>query len=206
MKPVTGNNNPSADVNKVSVRLDSGGHSFSVELLPKKAFDSASVVEFTVITHKSLLIPSEIFEASAAANYLAVAGLACSSAEQPLCMEAGDKTVVAAVDRSCLETIGKQFDSRAVFTSPLLQCCDNPSSKLHICTYDRVACFKLYGEDGRLRFAEMLRCAGSDDILYYVHELSTQFDIDGFLIYICGDHAVESAKLLKKYFGRVKCE
>ena len=205
MRPVTGNNNTSTDVNKVSVRIDSGGHSFSVDTLPAKALEDGVTVEFAVITHKSVLVPSECLDAGDAANWLSVSGLACNSDEQPLCVVSGRHTVVAAVAKTAVEDIAAKIGERAEFTSPLLSHYDSDGKKLHICTFGNVSYFKLY-EDNRLRFAEAFKTAGEDDILYYAQGLNAHFGLSGYLIYIYGDRSAETAKLLKRYFKGVRCE
>ena len=205
MRPETGNNHPSADVIKVSVRVDSGGHSFSVDTLPKRASDKKTTVEFVIVTDKTVLVPSDIFSNQDAEALLAAAGVPCNSDEQPLCISAGEMTAVAAVSKRCAELIAGRFGGRAVFASPLLEEFASDGRKLHIRTFGSTACFKLY-EDGRLRFAEMLKTAGEDDVLYYVQGLHDHFALDAYHIYIYGDRSAETAKLLKRYFNNVECE
>lgn len=165
MKPETGNNSVSADVRKVSVRIESGGHSFSVDALPKLAFDENAAVEFVVITHKTVLVPDELFDEAAAGDFLAVAGLPCAAGEKPLCIPDEGCTAVAAVSAECLSEIARQFGPRSRFVT-----------------------------------------ADADEILYYVCGLDRNFGLGEYHIYIYGDGADETAKLLKRYFKNVKCE
>ena len=205
MRLVTGNSILQADIDKVSVRIVSGGHSFSVEGLPRKAFDEGVTVEFQVITPKSLLVPAEAFDAASAAGLLAVAGIGCTPAEEPLCIVAGDKVAVAAVATQCLARIDENFGTRAAFTSPLLEECDADGCKLYIRTFGDCCCLRVC-ENGRLRFAEIMPAATPDEILYYVQTLCDRMECSEYLIYIYGEGASESAKLLRRYFKRVKCE
>ena len=205
MRPETGNNSPSADNRKVSVRLDSGGHSFSADNLPKRAFAQDVQVEFTVVTHKTVLVPAEAFDPEAAAALLAVAGLPCSADEEPLCITAGDKTAVAAIDCRCATEIARLFGGRAAFVSPLLHDCPAEERRLCIRTLGKVTFFTIT-DNGRLRFAEAFRTENSDEVLYYTRELDRRCMLEGYLIYIYGDEASETARLLKRYYKKVKCE
>ena len=205
MRQVTGNNSLPANVNKVSVRVVSGGHSFCVDGLPKKAFSDDVTVEFEVVTLKTILVPTEVFEAENAEKYLAVAGVPCSADEEAVCITDGWRTAVMAVSTECLAAIDETFGARAVFISPLLHRHDVSGYKLHIRTIGEVSCFKLYA-DSTLRFAEILPTAGADDVLYYVQGLDAQYGLKAYHIYIYGDGAEETSKVLKRYFKGVRCE
>lgn len=205
MKPETGNNSVSADVRKVSVRIESGGHSFSVDALPKLAFDENAAVEFVVITHKTVLVPDELFDEAAAGDFLAVAGLPCAAGEMPLCIPDEGCTAVAAVSAECLSEIARQFGPRARFVSPMVMRSQSAGRRLYIRTFGKVSYFNLWDE-GRLRLAEAFVTADADEILYYVCGLDRNFGLGEYHIYIYGDGADETAKLLKRYFKNVKCE
>lgn len=204
MKPATGSR-PSADSNKVSVRIDSGGHSFSVDTLPREVADGECVAEFCVVTCKTVLVPDEVFDETAAANYLAVAGVPCSADETPVTASANGITAVMAVARTFAEAVGRLSGGRARFTTPLLRECTPEGRRLEISTAGDVSCFRIC-DKGRLRFAEALRTESAEDILYYTSELRSRFGLDEYIIYICGDSAAEKARLLSKYFKGVICE
>ena len=205
MRQVTGNNSRPADKNKVSVRIESGGHSFSLDGLPKKAFDEETTVVFSVITHKTLLVPAELFDQSAAANMLAIAGLECTPDEEPVCTSDNGTVTVMAVAKSAVAAISERFGERARFTSPLSAATNAEGRRLDIRTCGRVSYFTL-SEEGRLHFAEALKTDDADEILYYVQAVNNRFILDKYLIYIYGDGAAETAKLLRRYFKGVKCE
>lgn len=205
MRPETGNNNPSADNSKVSIRLESGGHSFSADALPDELRNPQTEALFEVVTHKTLLIPSELFERDNAARYLAVAGLACRPDETALTAEKEGMTAVMAVSSKMLNAIRPHFGERAAFTSPLLELENGGGRELRIALYGDVSYFKL-SDDGRLRFAEALRTVDFDEILYCLHILDERFGLAAYHIYICGDGAADTAARVKKYFRKVKCE
>lgn len=204
MKPETGNNSLAAQTEKVSVRIESGGHSFSSDTLPPKVLQAAEA-EFCVVTDKTVLVPDEAFDPEYAERWLAVSGLACNDDELPLCVSRNGVTAIMAVARQCSAAIGREFGQRAHFTTPLLEEYDSEGRKLHIRTIGQVSYFKLY-ENGRLRFAEALKTEGPGDILYYMHKIDGRFGLDAYHIYIYGEGAAGTRKVLKKYFNRVKCE
>ena len=75
MKQATGSNSATPS-KEMSIRLRSGGHSFPKELPAEYA--AADRVVCSVLTHKTLLVPTEVFERESAPNYLALAGLGCA--------------------------------------------------------------------------------------------------------------------------------
>ena len=78
MKQATGSNSATPS-KEMSIRLRSGGHSFPKELPAEYA--AADRVVCSVLTHKTLLVPTEVFERESAPNYLALAGLGCAETE-----------------------------------------------------------------------------------------------------------------------------
>lgn len=204
MRPATGSNNPS-DRSKVSVRTDSGGHSFCVDSLPGEVLNGECVAEFCIATHKTVLVPAEVFEESSAAQYLAVAGVPCAADEEPVWMADGGIVAVAAVARSFKAAVGRLPEGCVSFTSPLLGGCDAGGRRLQINTFGNVSFFRL-SDNGRLRVAEALKTDSADDILYYLNELDGRFGLNEYLIYIYGDGAESAAQLAGKYFKNVRCE
>ena len=198
------NNNPQ-NKNKVSVRAESGGHSFCIDSLSGEILDGECGVEFCIVTHKTVLVPDEIFETSSAARYLSVAGVPCAGDEEPLCISEGGITAVMAVSERFMADVGRRLGGRASFTSPLLGDCGHNGRRVQIQTLGGVSFFKV-GDNGRLRFAEALQTDSADDILYYANALDSRFGLNEYLIYICGDGAETTARLLSKYFSSVKCE
>ncbi|MEG2612789.1 MAG: hypothetical protein RR971_04805, partial [Alistipes sp.] len=117
MKQETGKTNIPLNINRMSIQLKRGGHSFSMANLP------ASVVEakFVVLTDKTLLVPQEEFDESLAANYLRVAGMACSASETPVWSSTKAPIVaIMAADAACMASIRGKLGDQASFTSPLL--------------------------------------------------------------------------------------
>lgn len=204
MKQETGNN-LSEPAKIVSIRLVSGGHSFSVDTLPKRAFDDDATVEFSVSTHKCLLVPAEVFDAAEAEKYLAAEGIYCAGDERAAYRIEGDKAAVMAVNAACLGQISAQFGGRAYITTPLLREYKAAGRELHIHTVGEVSYFKLY-DGARLQYAEAAATADSDEILYYTTLISRAADLTAYIIYISGDNAQKTAKLLKRYFKKVQCE
>lgn len=199
-----------ADNNTVSIRLGSGGHAFSEEELAAAASrlndNPCIVAEFSVETHKTLLVPSEIFDPAAAAGYLAVAGIPCRADEEVISVAAGDMTAVMAADKACTEFIRRTFGDRARFTTPLLTLGGKDAQRtlrIHLCR--GVGYFKLC-EEGRMRFAEALKTDTTADLLYALQGLDERYGLKGCTIIISGDGAEAQAREVKRYFRKVRCE
>ena len=204
MKQVTGNNQ-SHNSKRLSIRLRSGGHSFSCDSLPRAAQNDDTDIEFTVITHKCTLVPAEAFEDSDAAEYLAIEGLACTKEERPVCAADNDTIAVMAVDAACADTVACKFGRRASFTTPLLKRYSPHGKALHIYRADGVVFMKLY-DDRTLKYAAAVRAADTDEVLYYAALVNERFGLNDYIIYISGDDSDTCRKVLRKYFTDVRCE
>ncbi len=203
MKQATGNNTAAAR-NDVSIQFNLGGHSFSASDLPAEVVAGTDDVLFTVCTHKVTLVPQEAFDEALSAQYLAVAGLACSAGETTVCSEMRAATVaVMAIDAALLDKVLAILGTRAKFTSPLLDKRHDEGRNLSIVIADDTAYYRLF--DGSLRLAEAIRLQSADDVLFYalqfVETAGLGNDTD---IYIRGSRS--ATRLLKRYFKRVVCE
>lgn len=204
MKQVTGNNASPAG-KRLSIRLKAGGHSFSVDMLPKAALDSDAEAVFEVITHKSTLVPSEAFDPQLAEDYLAVVGLACSEDECAVYAERNGTVAVMAISRNCRGQIAEALGERASYTSPLLAEHAPEKRTLYLCAEEETLYLKFY-DNGGLIMAEALPSKGTDDILYYAAAAGAEFGPAQYDIILSGTRARAAYKILNKYFKNVKCE
>ncbi len=205
MKRETGNNRTAAD-KRVSIQLKLGGHSFSKGMLPKKLLEGDAKVEFSVLTHKCLLVPGEMFDERAAAEYLAIEGLGCAQDERAVCDFTEDGIVgVMAVSCGCADEICTLLGDRAVFTTPLVWHYAAQGKEMRIYTAGGVSFIKLYDGE-RLQYAEAVRTSDSNEVLYYIALLDGVFALADYTAYIRGESASETAKLIKRYFKKTKCE
>ena len=185
MKQATGSNSATPS-KEMSIRLRSGGHSFPKELPAEYA--AADRVVCSVLTHKTLLVPTEVFERESAPNYLALAGLGCAETECAVYSDPQRQQIaVMAVDKECRRQLAETAGDRVTFTSPLL------FQLLYIKIYDNV-----------LRLAEVVRAQGTADVLYYLGRLDRTFPLKTYPLCLSGSDTL--ARQLRKYFRDVRCE
>ena len=161
--------------NKVSIRLMSGGHSFSAADIDTSLRNAASPVEVVVVTPRTTLVPQELFVKEHAADYLGEVGLRPALGEAVVYSSAKDGMVaVMAISRKCLDALGEAIVAGVTFTTPLL---DEPTvecgAMIHL--EDDVLYVRVF--DSGLRFAEAIHCHNDADILYYVANINAVYNI-----------------------------
>lgn len=199
MKQVTGSNN-TTPLEEMSIQLRSGGHSFPKEL--PAGYETAGRVSCSVLTHKTVLVPSEVFEKESAANYLSLAGLGCAETECAVYSDPQRQQIaVMAIDKNCCRQLTETTD-RLVFTSPLLFQPKFSGPSLWLLHTDGLLYVKLY--DNILRLAEVVRAQGTTDILYYLGRLDRMFSLKTYPLCLTGSSTL--ARQLRRYFRDVRCE
>lgn len=199
MRQVTGSNlaQPS---NRVSIQLTLGGHSFSVESLPQPTSNNDEPILFVADTPRVTLVPTELFDPSIAADYLALNGLGCRSDEVCVVSDVCDDMVaVIAVATKAFEAIRHKFGERAHFSTPLLDNSHSDTDALVVICGERTAYIRLYRSG--LRIAEAIETNSPEEVLYYVARLAEINTLGDIPIYIIGSD--ETRKLLKKYYKTV---
>ena len=167
MKQATGSNSATPS-KEMSIRLRSGGHSFPKELPAEYA--AADRVVCSVLTHKTLLVPAEVFERESAPNYLALAGLGCAETECAVYSDPQRQQIaVMAVDKECRRQLAETAGDRVTFTSPLLFQPKFAGQGAWLIHTDGLLYIKIY--DNVLRLAEVVRAQGTADVLYYLGRL-----------------------------------
>ena len=187
--------------NNVSIRLKSGGHSFSgVELDALRG--AKQPVEVVLLTAKTTLVPVEFFDMAHAADYLADVGLATSGDEVVVTSRPVDGVVaVMAVAGRTLADL-QSIATEVVFTSPLLaeQRVEQGSV---LSLEDDLLYVSVYG-DG-LRFAEVMEIKSDADILYYLTVIDEVYAIFNMSAHAKGD-AARLQRLCKQIFNNLICE
>ena len=190
-------------LNNVSIRLKSGGHSFSALELSAEVRSASQPVEVVVLTAKSTLVPAEFFDREHAADYLIEVGLTPSVAECAVYSDVvNGAVVVMAVSKRCYAELRESIAVGVRFTSPLLE--DDileKGSVLHL--ESDVLYVRIF--DGGLRFAEVLECKNDADMLYYLATLNQVYGIYNMYARAKGD-VKRMQKLLKTLFKELVCE
>lgn len=179
-------------LNKVSIRIESGGHSFSAEAV---RVDDNAHVEAVVSTPKTALVPAELFAAADAEAHLAAVGVVPEADEQVVCSGVVDGTVaVMAIASECAETLRLRYGSRLSFLSPLQEE-ETIAKGSHIRLDGDVLYVRVYN-DG-MRLAEALEVASDADVLYYLESIHRVYDIYNMYARAWGD-----VERLKRVAGR----
>lgn len=199
MKQETGNSRPIIP-EELSIRLRADGHSF-----PELSQDMlrAQRIRCSVVTHKTVLIPSEFFDRNGAATALRLAGLECSGTETAVYSDPqAQQIAVMALDKKRHEQLCEAFGDRLSYTSPLLFQPKFTGVGVWLMHIDGILYIKLY--DKVLRVAEAVRAQGTADILYYLGALNRTIPLRDYPLCLSGGKTL--ARQLRVFFRDVRCE
>lgn len=180
-----------AVLNKVSIRLESGGHTFS----PAECPEVEGVVEVVVSTYKTTLVPAELFVEGDAQHILTAVGCAPAVNERVVASaQQGGIVAVMAISAACYDALTSRYGERLCFTSPLLEAADMKQGvALHL---DSDVLYVRVYDDG-LRFAEAMAVSSDGDVLYYLESINRVYDIYNMYARAMGD-----AARIKRVAGR----
>lgn len=188
----------------VSIRLVSGGHSFSQ--VPAGALATAErPVGVEILSVKTTLVPAEYFVAGHEADYLALAGLACATDETAVATSPeNDAIAVMALARKACDALAAAFGSDIEYLSPLAAQCPVECTDAiwaHSCA--GVLYIKVYG-GGALRFAETAYAADEQETAYYLARVADAFpDIRRAIL---TGEAAAARKYIGANIGNILCE
>ena len=190
-------------LNSVSIRLKSGGHSFSREAFNAAIADKERPAEVVVLTAKSTLVPAEFFEKAHAATYLADVGLAPTMSECAVYSKPANGIVaVMAISKSCYEAMHEVHPAGVICTSPLLPNAEaDDGISLHM--EDDLLYIHIY--NGGLLLAEVVECQSDADILYYLATIGEAYNIYNMNARAKGDTA-RIKRVCKRVFKELICE
>lgn len=184
----------------MSIRLRSGGHSFPKELPAEYA--AADRVVCSVLTHKTLLVPAEVFERESAPNYLALAGLGCAETECAVYSDPQRQQIaVMPSTRSAAVNWPRRRRSGDLYLSAAVSA-EICGTRRMADPYRRAALHKDLRQ--RARLAEVVRAQGTADVLYYLGRLDRTFPLKTYPLCLSGSDTL--ARQLRKYFRDVRCE
>lgn len=157
-------------VNKVSIWLESDGHTFSNNVVAK----AGDKVEIVVDTFKTSLVPEQYLDTIDGARHLSDIGISVTDRESTVCSAPSNGIVaVMAIDSDTLATLREQYP-HASFTSPLLlgETLEQ-GTLLELCTTTLYV--RIY--DNGLRFAEAIYVESEGDILFTLESLNRTYGI-----------------------------
>lgn len=187
---------------KVSIRLMSGGHSFSpaeIEAMAKEG----GVLTAELITPKITLVPEVMFDKERVVEYLAFVGLAPAHDEVTVYSPAvDDKVAVMAVAKSCYAKLVTEFGNNIEFSSPLIQG-HAPKQGALIDLVDDVLYVRIF--NGGMLFGEAMKVENDADMLFYFEQINKVYTIYNMHVRARGDKE-RLAKLTKNLFTDIECE
>ena len=151
-------------VNKVSIWLESDGHTFS----NGTEAEGGDVREIVVNTFKTALVPEQYLDTNDSSRHLRDIGLSVAMDEHAVCSApTGGIVAVMAIGSDTLATLREQYP-HATFTSPLLL--GEPMEQGTLLELRAKTLFvRIY--DNGLRFAEAINIESEGDILFTLESL-----------------------------------
>lgn len=168
----------------VSIRLMSGGHSFSPNAIMSLA-NGASYLKAEIITPKTTLVPSQMFDKSRATEYLAFVGIAPDNDEVVVCSDEVDgKVAVMAMSKDCYAQLSLAFGNNITFTSPLIQG-HAPKQGALIDLVGDVLYVRVF--NAQMLFGEAVEVIGDADLRYAIEKINHVYNIYNMHVRARGD-------------------
>ncbi len=187
---------------KVSIRLMSGGHSFSPAQVEEMAKEGSALTA-ELITAKITLVPEVMFDPERIVEYLAFVGIAPAHDEVAVYSPAvDDKVAVMAMARSCYEKLVAEFGKNITFSSPLIQG-HAPKQGALVDLVEDVLYVRIF--NGGMLFGEAMRVENDADILFFFEQINKVYNIYNMHVRARGDKE-RLAKLTKHLFTNIECE
>ena len=187
---------------KVSIRLMSGGHSFSPTEIEGMAKEGSALTA-ELITAKITLVPEVMFDPERIVEYLAFVGIAPAHDEVAVYSPAvNDKVAVMAMAKSCYEKLVAEFGKNITFSSPLIQG-HAPKQGALVDLVDDVLYVRIF--NGGMLFGEAVRVENDADILFMFEQINKVYNIYNMHVRARGDKE-RLAKLTKHLFTNIECE
>lgn len=188
---------------KVSIRLMSGGHSFSREAVDEIAagLKGAAVVE--IVTPRVTLVPTTMFHEEELENYLHMVGHGHKPSEVVVVSpEVDDRVAVLAVDKECYDYLRAKFGEKLYFVSPLILS-RVPKEGAIIELAGDVMYVRIF--NGGMIFGEALELSTDGDMLYWLESINTVYHIYNMRTRVKGDIA-RFTKCCNDLFTNLECE
>lgn len=188
---------------KVSIRLMSGGHSFSPEALNSAVERCGEKLTVELVTPKTTLVPASVFRAEDAPSYLAALGLAADVNESVVCSpQIGDVVAVMAISAECLAYLSLLCGDKMLFVTPLLLGYA-PKEGAVVELHGEVLYVRIF--NGGMLFSEAMDASSDVDIVYYLQQIHQVYNLYTMRVRARGD--VERIKMLcKGLFTQLECE
>lgn len=188
---------------KVSIRLMSGGHSFSVAAVEELSKSGATEYVVEVATPKTTLVPITMFRAESAMEYLSMVGLKPNHDEVVVFSpELDDRVAVMAMSKECYAHLSLVLGGGLKFVSPL-QMGRVPKEGAIVELAGDTLYVRIF--NGGMIFGEALEAKNDADILFALESIELVYHIYNMRVRAKGD--VERLKACcKNLFSDLECE
>lgn len=188
---------------KVSIRLMSGGHSFSVAAVEELSKSGANEYVVEVATHKTTLVPITMFREESAQEYLSMVGLRPSHDEVVVFSpELDDRVAVMAVSKECYAHLSLVLGGAIAFVSPL-QMGRVPKEGAIMELAGDTLFVRIF--NGGMIFGEAIEVRNDADMLFALESIDQVYHIYNMRVRAKGD--IERLKRCSKdLFSNLECE
>lgn len=188
---------------KVSIRLMSGGHSFSREDIDSLARCTNGNAIVEIITPRTTLVPTTMFHAEAIDDYLRMVGRGHRHDEVVVVSpEVDDRVAIMALDRECHDYLREAFGGNIHFVSPLILS-RVPKEGAIIELVGEVMYVRIF--NGGMIFGEAIVIPTDADMLYALESINAVYHIYNMRTRVKGDVA-RFAKCCNDLFTNLECE
>lgn len=188
---------------KVSIRLMSGGHSFSREDIDvlAGALNGNAVVE--IITPRTTLVPTTMYHADATESYLRMVGRGHRHDEVVVVSpEVDDRVAIMAINKECYDYLRTTFGDNIHFVSPLILS-RVPKEGAIIELVGEVMYVRIF--NGGMIFGETIVIPTDADMLYALESINAVYHIYNMRTRVKGDVA-RFTKCCNDLFTNLECE
>lgn len=188
---------------KVSIRLMSGGHSFSREDIDVQAgvLRGNAVVE--IITPRTTLVPTTMYHADATESYLRMVGRGHRHDEVVVVSpEVDDRVAIMAINKECYDYLRTTFGDNIHFVSPLILS-RVPKEGAIIELVGEVMYVRIF--NGGMIFGETIVIPTDADMLYALESINAVYHIYNMRTRVKGDVA-RFTKCCNDLFTNLECE
>lgn len=188
---------------KVSIRLMSGGHSFSRSEINSAVEAHGDHLVVELITHKTTLVPASVFRVGDAPRYLAAVGLAADGNEDVVSTPViGDMVAVMAISGDCHDYLKSMCGTKLSFVTPLLLGYA-PKEGAIVELLDDVVYVRIF--NGGMLFGEALEVHSDADIIYVLQHVDRVYNIYSMRVRARGN-VERLVSCCKGLFTQLECE
>lgn len=163
--------------------------------------DAFQKMEVEVDTNRIVLVPNTVFEDGMEQGYLKTNNIVCGQDEMVVVSPSFGIRAIMPVRRDAVEYLQSVWPE-LTFSSPILKSIYRTQRGTVELNLTQKVAYLTIIED-KLNYAEAFPYASTADLLYYMHLLGKNFDLQNSTTLVLGHNAEEVIKLLARYYKSV---